>query len=75
MRIAAFSVPTLALTLTLCACQQEPDFEQRFEEAEADIRERAAQMDEELAQSETGDEAVQGSGPEEAPQDPAIPAP
>ncbi|BBC72803.1 conserved hypothetical protein [Altererythrobacter sp. B11] len=35
--------------LLLAACQREPDFDERYAKAQADLREKAARIDAELA--------------------------
>ena len=45
-------VPVLAVALILCGCGREPDFDQRYEEAETAIREKAAAIDAEFSEVE-----------------------
>ena len=46
-------IAALAL-LTLAACSSEPDFDERFEKAEAETRQLATEIDAELARKEAG---------------------
>lgn len=46
--------------LLLSACQREPDFDERYEAAEAKIRQTAAEMDRQLAEAERKRRAAEG---------------
>ena len=47
MRLA--SRLTLVAVLSMAACREEPDFDQRFDAAQQEIRERAEAIDRDLA--------------------------
>ena len=48
-RAAMFAAGSLCL---LTACQQEPDFDERYEAAEKNIREKAAELDADIAEAD-----------------------
>ena len=48
-------VPVLCLLLSLAACSSEPDFDERYEQAEQKIRDKAAELDAELAEKGGGE--------------------
>lgn len=58
-------VPLMAV-VCLASCNSEPSFDERFEEAEKSIREKAAEIDAELDKRKAGADAKGSSGPEKA---------
>lgn len=48
----AHAVVVAAALVLLGACREEPDFDQRYADAEKSIREKAAEMDSALAEAE-----------------------
>ena len=48
--------PVIAF-LALCACEQEPSFDERFEKADAETRQLAREIDAELKQGEPATDA------------------
>lgn len=47
----------IGLSVSLCACQSEPDFDERYTDAEKAIQQRAAEIDEDLQGVNRGDMA------------------
>lgn len=79
MRIGAALIPSpilaIALALAVSACSAEPDFEERYQNTEADIRARAAAMEAELREGIAESAAESGTtGAEPTPGDGHAPA-
>ncbi|ARU15983.1 hypothetical protein [Croceicoccus marinus] len=61
-------IAALAL-LMLAACNSEPDFDERFEKAEAETRQLATEIDAELAKAEAGKPQPDATAEPESPDD------
>ena len=61
-------IAALAL-LILAACNSEPDFDERFEKAEAETRQLATEIDAELAKAEAGKPQPDAATAPESPDD------
>lgn len=53
------------LLIALAACDREPSFEERYEAAEQEIREKAAKMESDLSEGQQGEDPTPTSSPAE----------
>jgi hypothetical protein len=70
MRVAPRLIVALAVIGTVAACKREPTFDERYAVAQKTIREKAGELDEDMATRAADADAIGSSGSEPANQAP-----